>query len=784
MIYNKYFETDNKISNIFSKIKEMFSLKNIVFIILSFLLSSKIFLGDYSQFSSVLLGVASVFNVPLLVVLIPTAIGLMFGTITKLGVIKLIAIFIIFTIFTSIIKIDGISKKYESLLKLLVSIGISEIVINFINSTLSSNLFLIIQNLLVTSIFYMIFVAGVYVLINLGKNYIFSQEENIASISVILVTLGFFNMFTIYNISVINVIYFIIILIYGFKKGSVLGASAGLLGGVMLTLTNNISIVNVIMLAISGAVAGIFKRFGKISVIVAFIISNVYIIFYASGISDITMRISEMLIASLTLLLVPKKVEIKLESFFNKNATLSKPYENMLDSSAEVKEKINMVSSIFDDLSKIDVLKNDEEKIEFKKILKRYILDYIECSCINCDIKKECKKIDRINLIIDNVTLKLINGEKLTDNLFNDIDCKKSKELISGIEEVYSNIRVMKILKEKELENNIKITKQYREVSNILRSISKNLKSSLVVKDQNQSKIREELKLNGFIVYEDEYILKDGKLEYTFVTDILTNIDKQKKLILSSIEQIVQKKLAIKLILNSSKTEKSKIKVVTIPKYEVKNAISSQIKDGENISGDSYLSYELEDRKYAVILSDGASSGNEANKFSHLVISTLEKLFKSGFDVNKSFEILNSIMKLRNDTQFFATVDISIFDLDTLDLNIIKFGAAPTYIVESFGKVTTITSNNMPVGLNEKGEFFPINQKLKEGSIVVQLTDGVISDRDDVNNNFITDYLKNIDFKKNPKVILDDLNKLLMKNNKNILEDDATISVTKILKNM
>ena len=783
MIYDKYFETDSKISNIFSKIKEIFSFKNIVFIILSFLLSSQIILGDYSQFSPVLLGVASVFNVPLLVVLIPTAIGLIFSSITKIGIIKLIAIFVIFTIFTSIIKIDGISKKYESLFKLLVSIGVVEIIIDFINSTLAINLFTIVQNILITAIFYMIFVSGTYVITNLKKGYVFSQEENIASLCIAMITLGFFNKLTIYNVSVVNVIFFIIILVYGWRKGAILGASAGFISGALLTLTTNISIVNVVMLAISGVVAGIFKKFGKISVIIAFIIANAYIIFYASGISDITIRISEMLIASLFLLVIPKKIEVKLEKFFNQNMALVKPYENMLDSSSEAKEKLNTVCSIFDDLANFDVLKTEDEKLEFKKILKRYILDYIECSCINCDNKKECKKVDRIDLIVDNITLKLANGDRLNENIFDDIECKKSKELIAGIEEVYSNIRVMKILKQKELENNNRITKQYKEVSNILKSISKNLKSSLVVKDQNQAKIREELKLNGFIVYEDEYLVKDEKLEYTFVTDILTNIDKQKKLIISAIEQIVQKKVAIKLILNSSKKEKSKIKIITVPKYEIKSVITSQIKDGQNISGDSYLSYELEDKKYAIILSDGASSGSEAHKYSSLVISTLEKLFKSGFDLDKSFEILNSIIKLRNDTQIFATVDVVIFDLDSLDLNIIKFGAAPSYIVDSLGNLTTITSLNMPVGLNEKSDFFPISKKIDCGSIIVQLTDGVVSDTDDVNNNFVTEYLRSVDLKKSAKMISDDLNKLLIKNSKNILKDDATISVAKVSKN-
>lgn len=108
--------------------------------------------------------------------------------------------------------------------------------------------------------------------------------------------------------------------------------------------------------------------------------------------------------------------------------------------------------------------------------------------------------------------------------------------------------------------------------------MSKNIKAAMSIKDEKQTKIRNELKLSGYNVYEDEYKNKDGNLEYTFITDILTSIDKQKKEIIHAIEQVTQTKVLVKLILNSSKTEKSRIKVVSIPEYEVKNWIISNTK--------------------------------------------------------------------------------------------------------------------------------------------------------------------------------------------------------------
>lgn len=783
MVYSKYFESDSKFVVVINKLKEIFSFKNIIFIVLSFIFSTQIFHSDYSQLSVVMLGLASVFNVPLLLIAIFSALGMLFTNIAVSAVIKLIFMFVLFTVIMSLINIEGISKKYAVLLKLIISTLVVEVIANIISSTLFVNLFDIFKSLSIIAIFYMIFVPGIYVLVYMKKGYVYSQEETIAMAILLGAISVIFKDVTLYNVSLMNVLLFLVVLLYSWKNGAILGTVSGFSVGMLLTLICDINIVTVAMLGLSGMITGLLRKFGKIGIIIGFIIGNIYIIFYASGMSDITLRISELLISSTVLLLIPKKVENKILDIFNLNFTLQKPYENMLDSASVASEKINTVSSIFDDLSEISALDTAEEKNEFKKIIKRYILDYIECSCIGCELKKECRKNDRVDLIVDYITSKLENNEKIEESIFSDLDCNKKEELILSIEEVYSNIRVMKLLKQKELESSKKVANQYKEVASILRNVSKNIKASIIVKDDIQLKLRSELKLNGYMVYEDEYYNKDNNIEYTFVTNILSNIDKQKKHIISIIEQITGQKVAIKLILNSSKTEKSRIKVISVPKYEVKSAIISHIKDGKDISGDSYLIYELNDKKQAIILSDGAASGKEAAKTSSLVVNTLEKLLKSGFDTQKSIEILNSVIKLKQDEGQFATIDVCIVDLNTSDINLIKIGAAPTYIVDSSNKVTTITSLNLPIGLNLNVDTLNIVNKINGEGIIVQLTDGALNDIDSVNDNYIVDYLKNVDLKKSTKAISEDINKLILKNKNNIIDDDITILVSKIVKN-
>lgn len=783
MVYGKYLESEGKFSNLFNKIKYLFSFKNVLFMVFSFVLSSQMFEGGYPALSIALFGVANIFNVPLLLVGVFSGLGLLVTNITIGMAVKIFAIFVIFILITSLINIEGLTKKYATLLKLMISVVIVEVVSGLIGGTLFSNILVTLQTLLTVSIFYMVFVPGVYVVLNSKDGYAYSKEETIAGVIMLATLTSIFSGLKLYNVSVMNILLFLIVLIYGWKTDSFVGGIAGIVSGLILTLiSSNVDIVMIVMLGFSGMIAGVLSKFGKLGVIVGFVLGNAYIIFYASGFSSITLRLSEMLIASTVLLVLPKKFEKKIDHFFDLNMTLANPYENMLDSATDAKSKINAVSNIFENLANVSILNNEKEKLDLKRIVKRYILDYIEGSCLDCTIKKECKNRDRIDLIAGRIVEKFEQNDRINKDLFADLDCNKKEELANGLEEIYRNIKVMNFLKQKELEDSNKMAKTYKELSSILRNVSKNIKASILVKDDIQLNLRNELKLAGYFVYEDEYVNNLDNFEYTFVTNILTNIEKQKKEIISIIEQITNNKVTVKLILNSSKTEKSKIKIVSIPKYELKTTVISHTKDESEVTGDSYLILELYDKKQAVIISDGASSGKDAKSSSMLVINTLEKLISSGFEMEKSIEIINSIMKLKEEGKY-ATLDMCVFDLNLCELNLIKIGAAPTYILDEMSKVTVINKENAPLGINENSENLNIIQKLKENYIVIQISDGVLSEEFDINNNFITTYLKSVDQKRNIKQIAEDLNKLIIKSKNGKFNDDITLIVSKISKN-
>ena len=493
------------------------------------------------------------------------------------------------------------------------------------------------------------------------------------------------------------------------------------------------------------------------------------------------MRVSELVIASVSLLFMPKVFETKLDRIFNKNRSLENPYQNMLDSSTSVKEKIGAMSDVFDSIASVVVDVSDEDKLETREVIKKYIENTVNEKCLGCDRRKNCLNDEKLNLVVDYISNKLENNETIDEKML-DFNCELSKEFVRDIYEIYNSVKLMRILKEQERNNANKLSNQYKEVSKILSNISKNIKSDLIKIDKKQEKLREELKFYGYLVYEDEYKEDDTGIEYTFVTNILNNIDKQKKEIISILSNILEKPMVIKLILNSSKKEKSKIKVVSTPEFNVQNSVISIAKNGEEVSGDSYLIEELQDLKHISVISDGEGNGRNASKSSKNVIDMLERLLSGGFDECGAIEIINSILKLKSDSQNSSTLDNMIIDLKTGYSQYIKLGAAPTYIIHE-GKIVTINNMNIPVGVSDNPDYLPISRKLIDKDIVVQISDGVLHEGLDISNNYFTEYLKTIDVNKTAKQITDEIYRNVLRENKNILNDDVTIIVTKIIKN-
>lgn len=782
MIYNKYLDNDidEKVGSVINTVKKVVNFKNIMFVLFALLLSTKTFMGDFRPFNYVMLAVASAFEVPLLLVLVASSIGLAIGGYTS-SLILLVVFFLLYNLVTAIVNIEGINKKYTVFIKFFASMCILQIVFSFITGDLFTELFKVLSSIVASGIIYLVTVTGMNVILNLKNGFVYTKEESIMMMLTVAMLVSAASPISIFGFKLVEIIAFILILLYGWENGAILGATTGLMIGLTYTCLCDVSMAFVVAVAFSGFISGLLRKFGKISVIIAFIAGNIYISYYSNGMTQINTVACEVLVASVVLFFMPKYVERKLDNLFDLGKGLEAVKNNLLSPTKEAKQKIGAVSEVFSNLADITVQTNKETEKETADVIKKYILSYVNNTCFACENINDCIEKENLDQTAEFLAERLENGEPIEQEMLR-FKCRNSKVIIDNLYDIYNNMKVTRILKQRELENIEKVSKQYKEVSKLLNTIAENIKEGELVKDESQKKLREELKFYGFNVYEDEFNRDTDSVEYTFVTDILTNIDKQKKQISQLASNILEQNMTIKLILNISKTEKSKIKLVSTPRYNIKTEIISEKKSGEMVSGDTYLQMELQDLRKLTVISDGVGSGKDAAKSSTAVVNILERLLSGGFNEEKAIEIVNSIIKLKGDDELYATLDASIINEKDGECFFIKLGAAPTYLIEN-GKVVTITSTTIPVGLVDNTDYIPICKKLNDGDFIIQVSDGVVFDDMDPNSNYLKNYLVTCDINKPAKIIAQEIKEVLYLNNGGVLDDDATIIVNKIEKN-
>ena len=193
MLYNKYLDNDidNKLDSIFSTMRKIFSFKNLTFMLFAFLLSTKILVGEFRPFNYVLLAVASAFDVPLILVLISSVIGLAIGGYSS-TLLTLVAFFLLYNLITAVVNIEGINKKYSIFIKFLVSMTILQVVSAFITGELFTSLFTVLSTIVISGIIYLVTVTGMNVILNLKDGFAYTKEESIMMVTTLAMLTSIF----------------------------------------------------------------------------------------------------------------------------------------------------------------------------------------------------------------------------------------------------------------------------------------------------------------------------------------------------------------------------------------------------------------------------------------------------------------------------------------------------------------------------------------------------------------------------------------------------------------
>ncbi len=663
-----------------------------------------------------------------------------------------------------------------------------------------------------TYIFYKIFVNSITVLSNFGTNRAYSIEEVLGAglaFSISVCAIGNVN---IYGYSIRNILCILIVLILGWKNGMLVGATAGVTIGSVIGIIGGAQPNIIATYALSGMIAGLFHRLGKIGVIVGFILGNILLSYVSNGNITSIIAFQEILIASLGLLAVPKSIKITIEDLYGNTKLLPATTGRTLEENKEAIYKLNNMSETIFEMAK--TYKEAAATIVDEKELKKQEEDNF--TIFQKELENDMEGMEE-NILFDDIYMpednlledifeQLLEKETITRrDLLNTLAAHHN--YIIGYEKEYINDSVEQDLKQmvKIINYSYKVSKlnfiwkkkldeNKKVVSNQLEEVSKAISSLANEIEQEEkdpfAKEKEEIKL---LLKEKEIEIQDismkqepsGKRKVTLYTNPCATLEKP-ACDVKKMGKILTKVCKENMVLQKQECSLRLKKPTCLYAYSAEDkqilqvGIAKQNKSGSLVSGDTSIQTKLEDGKYLIALSDGMGSGKTAQKASKTAITMLEKLLSAGFEKDSSLRLINSCLNTIGQEEMYATLDMAVFDLYAGNLEFIKNGACPTY-VKNGRNVQILKSLSLPTGILTDIDLIVYDKDLQAEDILVMCSDGIIESSEEYTNKelwlkFLLEELETDDVQKIADIILQEA----IDNNYGKPKDDMTVIVMKI----
>lgn len=781
--------------NIFSNV---LTKENLAIYVVAFMMSLVGIGGDFSIFSISVLGACFASSVPALGVVAVSLLGnfIKFGVGGGLGYF-LTTLVLIITLF--IFKPRYNEEERNEKIKIGKNVFIATLLIQIVKIAMAQfTLYDVLASItlsIIALVFYKIFVNSIVVVQEFYEKRAFSIEEVIGASLMLAIAVGGIGDFSVAGFSIRNILSILIVMVLGWKNGMLIGTTSGVTIGVTLGVITNSEPIMIAAYAISGMIAGILNRFGKIGVVVGFALGNILLAYVANGYTVELIHFKEILIASIGLLFVPKTLQIDIEEFTGKSKLLPSMSDRALNKSKEVAESLNNVSNAInemattyrgqDDLDAVekDNISSDENKEIFIGELLNNLEPYKD-NMLYDDIAKADGEIDNeiFELLLEKQEISRKDLLQIFANCNSYIvgaeDNKISKQLEDNIMQIVRTINISYkvaksnfIWKKKEEQTKKNISNQLKNVSNAIKSMAKDIEKDIKAEEKYQAERLEivDLLRQKKIEVQDIMIKKDNR----FIVEIyLTRLLENTKL--EQIAEILTNILKEPIVLNAEATVGKKIVYLSDDKYIMAIGMAQETKNNSKQSGDSILNIRLKDGKYLVAISDGMGSGKEAKNSSNQTLRLLENLLVSGFDKKASLDLINNALMNQN-KETFATLDIAIVDLYEGNVEFIKSAACPTYIKKN-KRVQMIKSNSLPTGILEESKLETFDKDINDGEIVVLCSDGILDSNVEYKNKelwikYLLEDIETTNTQKIANLILEES----VDNNYGIAKDDMSV---------
>ena len=248
-----------------------------------------------------------------------------------------------------------------------------------------------------------------------------------------------------------------------------------------------------------------------------------------------------------------------------------------------------------------------------------------------------------------------------------------------------------------------------------------------------------------------------------------------KELTLLSIQAILESitNEPLRLIVEKTKGKQTKIKVYSSNQFKIDHAVSYVGKDGNKISGDSYMYENFTNGQTFIAISDGMGNGELAHQESSEALKILRCLLSFNIPIKTAIQTLQQLKQHSNANERFFSLDICMIDRERQRATFYKKGATPTFLVRN-QQIELINLAQLPVGVMSDQEVDHVTLDLEEDDLLLMCSDGIVEQFPDLDE--LEQVILN-QIGKSPKTISKNILQATVSKHKGKIRDDMMVLV-------
>ncbi|ANS76368.1 stage II sporulation protein E [Paenibacillus yonginensis] len=592
----------------------------------------------------------------------------------------------------------------------------------------------------------------------------------------------------VYGLSVEHILSRYLILLFALVGGAPLGASVGVVTGLILSLADMSAIYQMSLLAFSGMLAGMLKEGRKWAVGFGMLLGSSILSIYLSGPGDVMASTWETCVAVALFLLTPKTVTAMIAKYVPGTQDHSQSQHEYAKRIRDITaERVTQFSQVFKQLSRsFGQVAGASEISKRTQELDHFMNAATEGVCATCFRKNQCwdgkfyQTYKYMTEVMSAIEENPEFGKGDVPGSWKKI-CIKTDGVLAAMKHEYDLYQHDMHWKRQIYDSRQLVAEQLSGVSQVMEDLAKEIKREGQEMSLQEEQIREALEQMGLSIHGVDIISLDhGQVEIEMMHNFTKGYDECRKLIAPLLSDILGEQITV---VNETAGVKEGIRTVTFGSaktYEIATGVAGTAKGGDLLSGDSFSAVELGNGKFAVALSDGMGNGERAKLESSTALGILEQLLQSGMDETLAIKSVNSVLMLRSPDEVYATVDMALIDEYSAKTTFLKIGSSPSFIKRG-SEVIPVSASNLPVGIIQDIEIDLVTLQLHPGDTLIMMTDGIYDAPGHAINKelWIKRLITEIE-SDDPQEMADCLLESVIRYQKNQIEDDMTVVIAKV----